>query len=427
VAWHDALFASPSRGFTTSLGLSYNSLSTMDAGTGFGWTVDASSPARLGQALQFHPQSSPTSVVMVDSTGDAHQWNLNTTSNTWTSPPGEHLYLQQTQQCTQQTPNAPAWKMTSPDRTTVVFDCEGYPVSQADANGNTAVYSYTDKQSQNKPEEFLQYITDPVARQTLTLTYYNKGDATYDYIDSSNNLVTGTNLTDPSIVDHLKAVTDISGRTVNFYYTAEGLLARVVDGAGSAAARTFNFGYLPTQGMKNVKLVSVTDPVCSAKEQQGQACNSTSLAYYPDSSPFKWMAQAITDRDTHATGLAYVQPGTVSGSFEQTTVTDANQHTTEYETDSAGRMIQVTDPLNHKTTQAWDADNNVTSLTEDNGAQTLWTYDPNTGYPLTETDRWRSRTAHPRPPGFTRPSMPLMRHYPGISQTSRLRSPRRAG
>jgi YD repeat-containing protein len=386
VVWHDALFASPSRGFTTSLGLSYNSLSTMDTGTGFGWTVGASSPVRLGQALQFHPQSSPTSVVMVDSTGDAHQWNLNTTSNTWTSPPGEHLFLQQTGQCTQQTPNDPAWRMTSPDRTTVVFDCEGYPVSQADANGNTAVYSYTDKQSQNKPEEFLQYITDPVARQTLTLTYYNKGDASYDYIDSANNLATGTNLTDPSIVDHLKSVTDISGRTVNFYYTTEGLLARVVDGAGNAAARTFNFGYLATQGMKNVKLVSVTDPVCSAKEQQGQTCNSTRLDYYPDSSPFKWMAQTITDRDAHATGLAYAQPGTISGSFEQTTVTDANQHTTEFETDSAGRMIQVTDPLNHKTTQAWDADNNVTSLTEDNGAQTLWTYDPNTGYPLTETD-----------------------------------------
>jgi RHS repeat-associated protein len=35
---------------------------------------------------------------------------------------------------------------------------------------------------------------------------------------------------------------------------------------------------------------------------------------------------------------------------------------------------------------AWDSDNNVTSLTEDNGAQSTWTYDPNTGYPLTKHD-----------------------------------------
>src|SRR5439155_11060576 len=35
---------------------------------------------------------------------------------------------------------------------------------------------------------------------------------------------------------------------------------------------------------------------------------------------------------------------------------------------------------------AWDSDNNVISLTENNGAQTTWTYDPNTGYPLTMHD-----------------------------------------
>src|SRR5207247_781462 len=33
-----------------------------------------------------------------------------------------------------------------------------------------------------------------------------------------------------------------------------------------------------------------------------------------------------------------------------------------------------------------DADNNVTSLTENNGAVSTWTYDPNTGYPLTHKD-----------------------------------------
>jgi YD repeat-containing protein len=373
--WNDDLFSNPSRGFNTTLRLSYNSLSTIDTTTGFGWTVGASAPIRLGQALQFHPQTKPTSVVMVDGTGNAHQWNLNTATGTWTSPPGVHLFLQGTA-CKPQDINARAWKMTRPDRTTIYFDCEGYPTAQVDANGNEADFTYTARQSQNRPEEFLQYITDPVGRQTLTLTYYNQGDATFSFIDSAGALVSGTNLTDPAIIDHVKSITDVSGRTVDFFYTSEGLLGRVVDGAGDPAAKTFNFSYDATQGMKNVKLVAVQDP-------RG---NFTHLAYYPPSSPFKWMTQSVTDRLGHATSFGYLQPGAITGAAEQTTVTDANGGTTVYQTDSAGRLIQGTDPLGHTTTQAWDTDNNVTSLTEDNGAQTRWTYDPGTGYPTSVQD-----------------------------------------
>ncbi len=54
--------------------------------------------------------------------------------------------------------------------------------------------------------------------------------------------------------------------------------------------------------------------------------------------------------------------------------------------DSTGRPVQMTNALNQVTKLAYDSDNNVTSLTEDNGATTTWTYDPNTGYPLTHTD-----------------------------------------
>src|SRR6266446_3273855 len=51
-----------------------------------------------------------------------------------------------------------------------------------------------------------------------------------------------------------------------------------------------------------------------------------------------------------------------------------------------GRPIQATNAKNQITKLAWDGDNNVSSLTEDNGAVTTWTYDPNTGYPLTHKD-----------------------------------------
>src|SRR5260370_32943038 len=54
--------------------------------------------------------------------------------------------------------------------------------------------------------------------------------------------------------------------------------------------------------------------------------------------------------------------------------------------DATGRPIQATNAKNQITKLAWDGDNNVTSLTEDNGAVTTWTYDQNTGYPLSHKD-----------------------------------------
>src|SRR5260370_1166533 len=127
-------------------------------------------------------------------------------------------------------------------------------------------------------DKFLDYITDPAGRQTLTLTYYAKGD-TYSYIDANGNVASGTNLTNPKIIDQVKAVTGISGRTLTFLYTVQGLMAQMTDGSGSTV-KTFKFGYDMTQGNKNVKLVSVTDP----------RDNATNLAYYtaPQDPKFKW-------------------------------------------------------------------------------------------------------------------------------------------
>lgn len=372
--WNDDLFSNPSVGqFDTTLRLSYNSLSTMDTSTGFGWSIEASAPIRLGQPLQFHPQTNPTSIVMVDGTGNAHQWNWNSGTNSWDSPPGVHLFLQGSA-CKPQDTNARAWKMTRPDRTTYYFDCEGYPTAQIDPNGNQATFSYTSRQSQNKPEEFLDEITDPLNLQTLTLTYFQKGDASYSYIDSTGALVSGTNLTDPAIIDHVKSITDISGRTVDFYYTSQGLLGRVVDGAGTGIAKTFNFTYDATQGMKNVKLVTVQDP----------RLDNTAIAYYPDSSPTKWWTQTVTDRTGNATGFAYVQPGTIANATTTATVTDANNGAWVYDTDSSGRLIEQVAPAvnghSATTTIGWDTDNNISDLTEDNGAHAHWVYDKGTGF-----------------------------------------------
>ena len=373
VVWNTDLFSNPSQGLSTFLRLSYNSLDTSDTTTGPGWSFQASTPARLGQALYPHPQQNPTTVALKDGTGNAHLWTLNTSTTpaTWTAPPGVHLYLQRLQTCGPQDTYSQAWSMTRPDGTIFYYDCEGFPTGMADHDGNFTQFVYSQRQSQNKPEEFLSSVIDPDGRPTLTVNYYTKGGA-YSYIDSTGTLQTGTNLTDPAIIDHVSSISDISGRTVDFYYSSNGLLSQIVDGAGTSIAKTYKFTYDATQGMKNVKLVAIQDP-------RG---NTTQLSYYPTSSTYKWLAQSITDRNGHSTQFAYA-PGAITNATTQTTVTDANTHSYVYQLDSAGRMLQATNPLNQTTTEAWDSDNNVTALTEANKAQTTWTYDQNTGYPLT--------------------------------------------
>jgi len=376
--WSYNPFSNPSRGFATFVRLAYNSMDTSDSSMGFGWSLQTSTLMRLGTPLDFHPNPTPTTVTLTDGDGTSHWFTWNSTTSQWQSPPGLHYFLQQAGQCTPdsagKTENPRAWLLTRPDRTQFYFDCQGYQTAVVDRNGNEADFTYTERNSANKPLKFLDYITDPTGRQTLTLSYYNKGD-NYSFIDSNGNVASGTNLTNPKIIDEVKSITDISGRTITFLYTTQGLMAQMTDGDGSPLTKTFKFGYDMTQGNKNVKLVSVTDP----------RIHTTNLAYYtaPQDPKFKWSLNTITDRRTFTVGFAYTQPA--SGGI-QTVVTDQGGNASTYVMDSTGRPVTATNPKLQKTQLAWDTDNNVTSLTEDNGAVTTWTYDPDTGYPKTMTD-----------------------------------------
>jgi RHS repeat-associated protein len=379
VVWNYNAFSNPSRGFQTFVRLSYNSMDTTESSMGFGWSLQASSLMRLGTPLDFlpNPPQNATTVKLTDGDGTSHLFTKNS-DGTWASPPGVHYDLQNinASSCSAngKDPIAKAWLMTAPDRTQFWFDCQGYQTAVIDNNGNEADFSYTQRNSSNQPREFLDYITDPTGRQTLTVSYYAKGD-TYNYIDANGNVATGTNLTNPDIIDMVKSLTDVSGRTVTFLYNVQGEMAQMTDGDGTPLAKVFKFGYDPTQGNKNVKLVSVTDP-------RG---NTTHLAYYtaPQDPKFKWSLETITDRMQNATGFAYTEQ---SGGGIQAVVTDPRNNATTYVMDATGRPTHSTNALNQATTLAWDSDNNVTSLTQPNGAQSTWTYDPNTGYPLTSKD-----------------------------------------
>ncbi|MFI1098509.1 DNRLRE domain-containing protein [Streptomyces sp. NPDC020917] len=385
--WSYNAFTNPGRGLGTFARFAYNSLDTSDTVMGPGWSPQASAPIRLGAALDFHPNPNPTTVTLIDGDGTSSVFTQQS-DGSFKAPAGVHYLLAPKGgvDCTpgkdkDDTPDA--WSMTGPDGTRFFYDCDGYTTSIVDKNGNTETFTYATRKSNNKPVKFLQYITDPTGRQTLTLTYYNKGDA-YSYVDDAGTVQQGSNLTNPKIIDHLASMTALGdgtnpARKVTFLYTDKGLMAQLTDGAGSARPKVFAFTYDATQGTKNVKLVTITDP-------RGHA---TQLAYNEpksgDDPKYHWWTKTISDRLANGTSFVY---GADAGNnaFTDTTVTDALQQDATFVTDDFGRPVQTTNAKSQITKLSWDADNNVSQLVEDNGATTKWTYDAKTGYPLTMQD-----------------------------------------
>ncbi|MFG2102520.1 DNRLRE domain-containing protein [Micromonospora echinaurantiaca] len=381
--WSYNAFSNPSRGPHTFVRMNYNSLDTSASSMGFGWSLQTSTIQRLGSQLSFHPpgQKWPSQVRLTDGDGTTNVWVLDThgrdvkdcTPSTcdYTHPRGVHLYLQQTGSGDA----TRAWVFTKPDRTQFFFDEDGFQSAIVDKNGNTMSFVYERRKSNNKPTKFLRYITDATGRRTLTLDYYDKGDS-YRYIDDDTwQEVAADNLTNPFIIDNVRSVTDIAGRTITFTYTGKGLMAKMIDGAGSAQPKVFGFRYDATQGNKNVKLIKVTDP----------RNHDTHLSYYtaPVDPQNKWKLQDLTDRIDGVTHFDYVDPDGPQGGKIHATATDPLQHDTRFVLDAYGRPESVTNAKNQSVAVQWDGDHNVTRLTDAKGGYQTWDYDPKTGYPLT--------------------------------------------
>ncbi|MEU6304790.1 DNRLRE domain-containing protein [Streptomyces chartreusis] len=397
--WSYNAFTNPGRGLTTFARFAYNSLDTSDTVSGAGWSAQLAGPIRLGAPLEFHPKpnANATEIRLPDGDGTTHVF-AKQADGTWKAPAGVHyrITMKAGLDCTPNKDPVPeAWTLLRPDGTRFFFGCDGYLTSAVDKNGNTQTYTYEERRSNNKPTKFLTYITDPAGRQSLRVEYYKKGDASYDYIDDTGAKVTGSNLTNSKIYDHIKSITDISGsvsglpvRKISFFYTMKGLLGQFTDGDGSSQPKVFKFTYDATQGNKNVKLVKATDP-------RG---NGTDLTYYApqagDDPKYHWWTKSINDRLDGDTGFAYAA-NTANTKFTDTTVTDAETHATKYVTDDFARPVQTTNAKSQTTKMSWDSDNNVTYLEEDNGARTAYCYDQKTGYPLWQRDAENNKSGVP--------------------------------
>ncbi|MEL3950019.1 RHS repeat-associated core domain-containing protein [Streptomyces sp. LNU-CPARS28] len=375
--WSYDAFSNPGRGINTFARFTYNAQDTSDGQLGHGWSAQASGPLRLGAVLDFHPDVNPGEAYVVDGDGTQQIFRKDG-GGQWQPSPGYHYRLKakegaRTSCLPGVDPEVPdAWTLTRPDGTRFLIGCDGYLTSVVDKNGNTQTYEYELRDSGNRRVKFLTRIKDPSARTTLQLDYYRPGDATYEYIDDKGEKASGKDLWNPRIYDHLKSVTDVSGRKVAFHYTEKGHLGRLTDGDGSAQPKVFKFTYDATQGAKNPKLTKVTDP-------RG---HSTGLDYSVTAeTDYRWSTKTVTDRLDGTTDFAYKKR---QGGGDETRVTDAERNSATYETDDGDRPVQVVNAKSEHTKMSWDGDNNVTLLEENNGAKTAYCYDEKTGYPLWE-------------------------------------------
>ncbi|WP_149824173.1 RHS repeat-associated core domain-containing protein [Streptomyces tailanensis] len=381
--WSYNAFSNPSLGFSTFLRMAYNSQDASSTPAGFGWSMQASSPVRLGTPLDFHPAALlPKQITLTDGDGTSHVFSKNKKGE-WDSPAGVHFRVKQLEKdCLLHPHQREAWEFLRPDRTRFLFDCQGYPSAQVDKNGNRMEFTYEERLL-GHPSKLLKYVTDAEGRRTLTVDYWEKGEP-YTYVDKDGEVQEGKHLLNPFIIDKVRSVTDVSGRRIDFTFTEKGLLARLTDGANSTndkLRKVFKFNYGKEFDHPGLKLVSVTDP-------EGNATKLDYIGPHDDKDQLHYLGytKAITDRLKGVTGYRYKDPDGHDGKGTETVVTDAEGNPATQLMDGYGRPVKLTDAKKRTTKLGWDADNNVTRLEENNGAARTWKYDPKTGYPLEAKD-----------------------------------------
>jgi RHS repeat-associated protein len=382
--WSYDAFANPSVGPSMFVRATYNSedngtVGTIgDAGTGFGWSVQVGTLNRLGTALA--PTGNNKEVALVDGDGTQHLWEKDDAASSgyitaYDRPPGVQLELSRDDNPA--TPAAQRWTFTRPDGTRFYFDDAGFPRSIVDRNGNTLTYNYTGAPAPTT----LTSITDSKARTVASLKWTS---------------------------GRLRSVTDISGRGMKLVYNGANQVTQIQDGGGfdpnassglgsySDPSKVKSFGFTYTTATTSALLASTTDPRNATTTVDYYVSTDTYPADGGDSMPSSvtgW-PKSVTDRTGRITALRYYDDDGSDGSNIRSTVTatDLNPLTTDdvttYTADGFGRTLAIKDANEYAaggsatTNLVWDADHNVSRLTQPNGATWRWLYDPNTGYPL---------------------------------------------
>ncbi|MDQ5986427.1 MAG: hypothetical protein CSYNP_02151 [Syntrophus sp. SKADARSKE-3] len=277
--------------------------------------------------------------------------------------------------------------VTAPDGSTTryTYDGNGNILSTTNAQGNVTMYTYNSI-------NLVASVTDPNGNLT-SFTYDGKGNLTA-VTDATNAIIRFRYDSKGNVI----AVTDPLNKATNMTYDASSNLIFVTYPRGGTV--TMGYGYDVMGNMTSRmdplgnqtffqynalnQLITVTDPKGKITrytyDYQGNRLstldangNSTDYVYN-----YRGQLTQITDALSNITRLTYGPMGCSSGcgSVEKlSSLTDALNRATLYAYDSAGRLIQQSEPLSKVTSYGYDRRNNVSTMTTADGKTIRYSYD----------------------------------------------------
>ncbi|HEV2889971.1 MAG TPA: LamG-like jellyroll fold domain-containing protein [Frankiaceae bacterium] len=382
-------FATPGRGLSTVVSLTYNSLeqhSTSPAGNNVSLSV--SSLTRFGTQLDVHPNKADEIagranryVELVDGDGTTHRFTGRQAADGsvyWTEPNGVHLWLRRYST----TDPARTWALTRPDRVTHFFDADGYPTSVVDRNGNALRFTVVDTppgEDPGGPKKRITEITDAGGRK-FTVAYYGKADGPKGRVRGK-----------------IRRIADHDGSALDFDYYDDGNLRRLTQAGGTNAdgsplpGRSFTFTYTePSSSAQAANTAAQSSRIYSVRDPLGRETVFTYLDAGAGADRYKLVARK--DRAGKTTSYAY------DSTTRTTTLTEPQSatatRTSKFQFDAEGKATRLTNARDEVTTVDWTADRHVAKVTPpSNGTEQRYVefrYDDN-GY---LTDQWDELRRH---------------------------------
>ncbi|MDN4640552.1 RHS repeat-associated core domain-containing protein [Agreia sp. PsM10] len=259
--------------------------------------------------------------------------------------------------------------VTSTDRqgnsTTLAYDPAGRLTSTTDPMGGTKTFSY-DSAGQ------VTALTDELNR-TTTFAYDGQGNTT-----GITNPLGQTTLSSYDPLGRVKTVTDPNGNDTTRDYTSTGLVSTITDAVGNATAYGYDLNGQQTSLVDPLgketrysydpagQLTKVIEGYKSGATPSSDVNVTTSYGYTPTGG-----LAAITDANGHITSFDYDLAGRV--------VTETNPlgNTWKYDYTPTGRLANQNDPNGVTTNYAYSPTGNVTSVGYTGGQTTTLGYDNN--------------------------------------------------
>ena len=254
---------------------------------------------------------------------------------------------------------------TYPDGSVVIFNSSGQETSSADANGNTTSYAYV---TSGAATGALKTITDPVGLVT-TLSY----DA-YGHLSTVLDPASGTTtFTIGSSNDNLTEIVDPTAAATQYGYNSAHEITTETNPDNAVA--TVNYDTFGRMSSENLFGGTGTISITPAQEVGLVAAGGTT----PLELPVNYVG-TVKNADNATTSVTFDSLGGI------TSETDRRGNTTTITRNSHDWPVTETDPLGRTTTYAYDAEGNVTTITQADGTTEPILYNDTYGVPTHVVD-----------------------------------------